>query len=55
MTNCRTNIPNCRVCPFQSSGTCVACEAGYLLHSNTCVQKCPSGFVSYENITCIMT
>jgi hypothetical protein len=58
MTQCRANIPNCRVCPFKAdfrATVCIICETGYFLHENKCIKTCPIGMITYANAACVLT
>lgn len=58
MTQCRTAIPNCRVCPFkaeQRATVCIVCEMGFYLHENKCLKTCPTGMIPYANSVCVLT
>lgn len=55
MTLCKATIPNCQVCPYSQSNTCVMCMPDFLLYNNTCLSSCPSGLIPYRNVSCIPT
>lgn len=44
INKCLGNIPNCMICPYQSTSTCLLCKKGFFLENNSCVSICSQGY-----------
>jgi hypothetical protein len=53
MTLCYMKIPNCQICFPGSNEICIVCEVGYQIYNNTCIAKCPSYLIPFDN-SCIL-